>query len=55
MSNLAHTARLLDCQRPTLVVNMTIYLINITLHNLTSHRQVHQALTHIDDIQPHTK
>jgi len=23
--------------------------------NQTSHRQVHQALTHIDNIQPHTK
>jgi len=24
-------------------------------HNQTSHRQVHQARTHIDNIQPHTK
>jgi len=26
-----------------------------TVHNLTSYRQVHQALTHTDNIQPHTK
>jgi len=24
-------------------------------HNQTSHRQVHQALTRMDNIQPHTK
>jgi hypothetical protein len=24
------------------------------VHNQTSHRQVHQAHTHIDNIQPHT-
>ena len=27
----------------------------LVVHNQTSHRQVHQARTHIDNIQPHTK
>jgi len=31
MSNLAHTTRLLDCQRPTLVVNVKIYFIIIII------------------------
>ena len=34
-------------------LEMRIYFIQT--NNQTSHRQVHQARTHIDNIQPHTK
>jgi len=34
---------------------LNLWLVNSQLHNQTSHRQVHQARTHIDNIQPHTK
>jgi len=43
------------CEHANRVFTFAPFVGCLVVNNHTSHRQVHQARTHIDNIQPHTK